>query len=188
MHRQSRGARPNHDPPAFVRLRVLCHGTSLLTSSWTVRVSSPETSASRTSGVSARDDEAMLHTQKRPGVRPAIRLTARHVMVVSWNELDVCFVSTASRAPHVSFPTRVRTGHCMLDAGDVRLLWRGFYGKSARANIKNGNVYAAQQGGGCLIAAAVLGGGVSANCLHGCERFHRYNLLSCPGPWRVECP
>jgi hypothetical protein len=30
--------------------------------------------------------------------------------------------------------------------------------------------------------------GVSANRLHGCERFHRQHLLSLPGMSRVECP
>src|SRR5688572_20489257 len=92
-----------------------CSATGLpsLMLSWTVRVSSPETLANRTSGVSARDDEARIHTQKRPRVRPAIKLTVRHGMVVSWNELDVLFVSAASLAPHAPFSTRVSTGHCM---------------------------------------------------------------------------
>jgi hypothetical protein len=30
--------------------------------------------------------------------------------------------------------------------------------------------------------------GVSADLLHGFERFNLQNLVSFPGPWRVECP
>jgi hypothetical protein len=45
--------------------------------------------------------------------------------------------------------------------------------------------------GGCFLwlsRISSLEAGVSANLLHGFERFNLQNLVSFPGPWRVECP